>query len=271
VKKAKEVVPTGMVLGIETATALGGVALVSAAGELLAEVTLRSQQSHAERIVPTVGSLLETLGASPADLAAVVVSRGPGSFTGLRAGIASAKGLAFSLGVPLYGISTLEALAANLPPGAGPVCAVLNARRGVVFRALFHLGPAGPQRLGEDDLVAAAAFADELPAGCIVVGEVPDSFLERRPPAPVRLAPAHLNHPRAAVIATRGRLALASSRDSQLDSLAPWYLRPPDTDSGRRRTENARTDAGLRCAALTPGTPSASMRPVPTGKRERNR
>jgi len=225
---------TALVLGIETATVMGGVALVSDTGELLGEITLRNHESHSERLLPALEWLLATLGLSLRDCAAVAVSQGPGSFTGLRAGIATAKGLAFSLGVPLFGISTLEALAANAPPAAGPVCAVLNARRGEVFRALFRRGPTGQQRLEPDRLVPLQSFADELPDECLVLGELPATFCEMLPSGRgVRFAPTHLDHPRAAVIAALGRRALSASRASELKTLMPHYLRPCDAVAGR--------------------------------------
>lgn len=228
-KKKPPIPAAGFVLGIETASVLGGVALVSADGELLGEITLRNHESHSERILPALESLLGLLGLALCDIAAIAVSRGPGSFTGLRSGIASAKGLAFSLGVPLFGVSTLEALAANAPPGSGPVCAVLNARRGEVFRAHFSAGPAGPVRLGPDGLIAVEALAGELPPGCLVIGEIPASLPPPASPAQApRFAPAHLGHPRSATIAALGCRALGESRDSELSTLLPFYLRPCD-------------------------------------------
>lgn len=247
-------VPSGIVLGIETATALGGVALVAADGALLGEITLRSGESHAERVLPAAVSLLESHGLAPRDLAAVAVSCGPGSFTGLRAGIATAKGLAFALAVPLYGIPTLEALAANVAPCDGPVCAVLNARRGEVFRAWFRRGSLGPERLGEDGLLGAAALACELSPGCLVVGALPQGFAAP-PGAAVRLAPAHLCHPRAAVIAGRGWEALGAARASDLDALLPRYLRPPDAEAARSRSKIACAGEELHVPSLTPPAP----------------
>lgn len=233
-KKTPERPVSKFVLGIETATALGGVALVSDSGELLGEITLRNHESHSERILPAAEWLVRTLGVALRDCAAVAVSHGPGSFTGLRAGIATAKGLALSLAVPLYGVPTLEALAANAPPGSGPVCAVLNARRGEVFCALFRRGPAGPERIGSDTLVPLRSFADDLPADCLVVGELPGSIRELCPPGRgVRFAPPHLGHPRAGVIAERGRAARAAARSSELTTLMPHYLRPCDAVAGR--------------------------------------
>ncbi|MHB8835912.1 MAG: tRNA (adenosine(37)-N6)-threonylcarbamoyltransferase complex dimerization subunit type 1 TsaB [Candidatus Methylomirabilia bacterium] len=233
-KKTPALHPTGLVLGIETATAVGGVALVSADGELLGEITLRNHESHSERILPAADWLLKTLGVTLRDCAAVAVSQGPGSFTGLRAGIATAKGLAFSLGVPLFGIPTLAALAANAPPGTAAVCAVLNARRGEIFHALFRHGPTGQRRLGPDSLAPLRAFAEGLPADCLVVGELPASFGAMLPPGRVvRFAPPHLGHPRAAVVAALGSVAHGAARASCLTTLMPLYLRPCDAVAGR--------------------------------------
>lgn len=223
----------GLVLGIESATALGGVALVSGDGRVLGEYALRGRESHAERIAPAVGELLEALGATPADLGAVAVSCGPGSFTGLRTGVAAAKGLAFSRGIPLYGVPTLEALAANAPPGSGSVCAVLGARRGELYRALFAAGAAGTVRRTPDQLVPEQELAADLPAGCLLLGEFAPVAGCAAPH--LRRGPEHLNHPRAAVIALAGLAALRSGRPSELASLAPVYLRPAgDTVAGER-------------------------------------
>lgn len=269
-KKTGRPVRTGVVLGIETATALGGVALVSAAGELLGEITLRNNESHAERVLPAAAGLLETHGLTPRDLAAVSVSRGPGSFTGLRAGVAAAKGLALSLEVPLYGIPTLESLAANVPPGEELVCAVLAARRGEVFRAFFSSGPQGPRRRGDDELVTIERLAAELPARCLVVGAMPGLTPRPQPPG-LRFCPDHLNHPRAAVIALLGWQALCASRVSDLATLLPSYLRAPDAEAARGPTEIARAGGQLQASSLTPPAPSASIGRVPTGRRRRDR
>jgi tRNA threonylcarbamoyladenosine biosynthesis protein TsaB len=225
---------TGLVLGIETATALGGVAVVSGDGRILGEVTLLGRESHSERIIPAAGELLTALGASPADLAAVAVSRGPGSFTGLRTGVAAAKGLAFSRGIPLFGVSTLEALAAGAADGSGPVCAVLGARRGECYRALFAAGPDGPVRQTPDELLPEQELAAGLPAGCLLLGEVP---LPRPGLAAtgLRFAPVHLNHPRSATVALSGHAALRAGRPSELATLLPVYLRPAGDGTPRGR------------------------------------
>lgn len=236
-------------LGIETATALGGVAVVDGDGRILGETTLFGRESHSERIIPEAGRLLAALGAGTGDLAAVAVSSGPGSFTGLRTGIASAKGLAFARGLPLYGVPTLETLAANAPPGSGTVCAVLNARRGEVFRALFSADGARPVRLSPDELVRAADFAAGLPAGSLVVGE-PPSPPGVDPVRALRFAPAHLNHPRAAVVALRGLDALRSAAASELATLLPRYLRGSGAGPLASRGAGDESPATTRSSAI---------------------
>jgi tRNA threonylcarbamoyladenosine biosynthesis protein TsaB len=223
-----------LVLGIETATALGGVAVVSGDGSLLGEITLLGRESHSERIIPALEDLLASLGAGRADLAAIAVSRGPGSFTGLRTGLAAAKGLAFSCGIPLFGVPTLEVLAANAPARSGDVCAILNARRGEFFRALFSAGDAGPIRQTPDSLIAERELAVDLPAGCLVLGEPPDSLRTLRSLPPLRLAPPHLNHPRAAAVALAGQAALGRGQPSELATLLPEYLRGAGAERPRR-------------------------------------
>lgn len=224
-----------LVLGIETATVLGGVALVALSGEIVGETSLRNPARHSERILPAIESLLAAVDAGVHELAAVAVSAGPGSFTGLRTGIASAKGLACALGIPLYGVPTLAALAANAAPGDGPVCAVLNARRGEVFRACFQVGPAGPVPSVPAAVVPERLFARELPPGCLVLGELPEGARASRPAAlGLRIAPPHLNHPRAAAVAGLGLAAYLSGRPSELATLRPGYLRPPDAKAASR-------------------------------------
>lgn len=220
-----------VLLGIETATALGAVALCDGAG-LLGEVTLRNPESHSERILPAIERLLAAVGVGRGQIAAVAVSAGPGSFTGLRTGIAAAKGLALALDVPLYAVATLAALAENAAACGHPVCAVLDARRGEYFRALYRPGRSGLETLCPEAAVPAAALARELPPGCTLVGEWPPPLREDR--ADLRFAPAHLNHPRAAVVARQGLELARAGRPSEIATLAPRYLRPSDAEAGRR-------------------------------------
>lgn len=101
-------------------------------GRLLGELYLHVPTKHSATLMPAVDSLLQLAGFEPADLDAVGVVRGPGSFTGVRIGVATASGLAFGLNVPVWSVSTLDALIAGAP-GNGAVCALLDARRNEVY------------------------------------------------------------------------------------------------------------------------------------------
>ncbi len=161
------------VLTIETATPIESVGLVSG-GELLAKRTTRAGRGHADRLLASVADVLESASLVLCDLDGIAVSIGPGRFTGLRVGLATAKGLSASTGLPVLPVPTLEALAASVPTeqllGAGAVCAMLDARRGEVYFALFGAAP-GSGRLTEDaalDPAAAARAAVEASNGAVV-------------------------------------------------------------------------------------------------------
>lgn len=157
-----------MILALETATLATSVALLR--GEaLVAEWTHVDVRPHSERLLPAVDSLLRECGISIGEVEAFAVSAGPGSFTGLRIGIATVKGLAFEGGRPVAAVPTLAALALGACDGSGPVAALLDARRGEVYAALFGADGAP---LAADAVLLPAALAERLPPGTrIVAGE----------------------------------------------------------------------------------------------------
>lgn len=146
------------VLAIDTATTLCGVAVQRSAAFALPHHAVRRQAvtTHSEMLLPLIDDSLRELGQTPRDLTAVVCGAGPGSFTGLRIGVATAKGLCFALGLPLVMVSSLEALGAQAlaqVPRPRPVLATLNAFRGQTFARLVL--PAGcPLSAGLSELVA---------------------------------------------------------------------------------------------------------------------
>jgi tRNA threonylcarbamoyladenosine biosynthesis protein TsaB len=245
---AGEKISAGFVLGIETATSRGGIALCRN-GEVLGELLLDNPRSHSERLLPAIEVLLRTVSLGVENLAAVSVSAGPGSFTGLRIGVAAAKGLAFSRGIPLYGISSLRVLAANASPGTKSVCAVIDARRGEVFSGLFRATPAGPRRAGAERISRPEDLAADLPPGTLVLGQPPSSLsdlLKKRRKDGIVRAPAYQNIPRAAVVAVEGEALLRARRPSETESLVPFYLRPSDAEANRKAGVRRRRTAQHR-------------------------
>jgi tRNA threonylcarbamoyladenosine biosynthesis protein TsaB len=152
-----------IVLGIESATTVVGAA-VTVDERLAATLSVVGERRHAETLAPAIARVLELVGLEPADLDAIAVDIGPGLFTGLRVGVATAKGLAQGLGVGVIGATSLEILAAGALGGGWPgeVTAIVDGRRGEVFVARFGRGAAGepvelspPARVRPEELAGA--------------------------------------------------------------------------------------------------------------------
>ncbi len=137
-----------LILALDTATRVCSTALIdSSDGRLIAEYTQNIKKTHSQRLMPLIDNLIQDTSTSKCDLFAVAVAAGPGSFTGLRIGVSTARGLAQGLGVPAVGVSTLEALAYNLATVKGDlICPILDARRDQVYTALFRFH----HRISED-------------------------------------------------------------------------------------------------------------------------
>lgn len=129
--------PAGPVLALDTSTAVGSVA-VGSGDKLLAEVVLRVGAGHSAALMPAIDYAIRSAGLAAADLQAVVVGGGPGSFTGVRVAAATAKGIAHALGVPMFAFSGLLAIAASAGAAERDVCALLDARRRDVFAACYR-------------------------------------------------------------------------------------------------------------------------------------
>ncbi len=155
-----------LLLALETATDVCGVALF--AGDALCfEAILQRGRVHAEQLAPLIANALERCGLQASELDAVAVSMGPGSYTGLRVGVSTAKGLAEATGARLIGVPTLAALAASVAPYAAPgdlVVPLLNSRRTEVYTAAYRLGPnAALETLAGPVALEAASVPDWMP------------------------------------------------------------------------------------------------------------
>ena len=154
-------------LGMDCATDTVGLALVSANGAL-AEIGLGPGKHHAEVLLPALEQLLELAGVEIEEVDLIACTRGPGSFTGVRMGVTTAKGLCLAAGKPVVGVSTLEALAQNALASEGFVCPLLDARREQVYAGLYRRGPDGlPQGVIPDRLTDIGQWLDGLPKGPI--------------------------------------------------------------------------------------------------------
>ena len=213
-------------LALETATAPGSVALLCG-GEVARERTLPAGAATAETLLPAIDAVLAEAGVSLAAIRGFAISIGPGSFTGLRIGVATLKGLAFGAPQPVAAVPTLAALALRAEPGAGPVVALLDARRGEVYAAGYReSGRLEPDVLPEG-LYTPAALAAQLPPVCRLVGDGVAVCREalRRRPGPGALPAAAAASPRAADVGRLARVIFAAGAAHAPADLVPRYLR----------------------------------------------
>ncbi|MEJ2184913.1 MAG: tRNA (adenosine(37)-N6)-threonylcarbamoyltransferase complex dimerization subunit type 1 TsaB [Gemmatimonadota bacterium] len=219
-----------MLLAIETSTATGSVALGDGRA-VWAEVVLGVQSRHAESVLPAVQFALDTAGVTLDGVDGVVVGAGPGSFTGVRVGAATAKGLVRGRDVPLFAYSGLLALAASVG-GEKPVCALFDARRGEVYGACYGVGARVTELLEPgaralDDVLDAVLGLDPLFAG--------DGALRYREAIQGRggrVAPAHMAVPRASALIWLATTFPERGRVGEPASWEPAYLRDPGAVRG---------------------------------------
>ena len=217
------------VLAVETSTLSGGAALLD--GErVVGEYTLDVRVTHSERLMAAIDQLLSDAGWTARELEGIAVTVGPGSFTGLRVGLSTVKGLALALAIPVAAVPTLDAMAAMLPYAALPVCPVLDARKREVYASLYRWDGLGMRRQWDYLAVAPDELARRLREPVIVVGdgaEAIDSAFARRVEPPRR-------GPAPAVVGALGRARLARGETVTVADLVPIYLRPSEAELKRR-------------------------------------
>ena len=150
-----------LILAMDSTAIVGSVALCNDE-QLLAEFTVNIGHTHSETLLPMVESVLRTCGMSVRDIDLFACTAGPGSFTGVRIGAATLKGIAFGRSKPCVGVSTLESLATNAIAFDGVICPAMNARRSQVYNALFSCEKGTLTRLCDDRALAISELGEEL-------------------------------------------------------------------------------------------------------------
>ena len=231
-----------LILSFETSAKASSVALLEN-GKLLGESYQNTGLTHSQTLMVMAQQLLEDCGKTVSDLQAVAVAEGPGSFTGVRIGVAAAKGLAWGAELPCYGVSTLEAMALSLGAWQGYVCPVMDARRSQVYNALFSVNCGKLERLGEDRAIALEDLSRELAelAGPIfLVGD--GSSLTYRTLSDTLpnlvLPPEHRMHQRASGVALAAQQKIAAGLPGNGAALSPNYLRLSQAERERLEKEN---------------------------------
>jgi tRNA threonylcarbamoyladenosine biosynthesis protein TsaB len=218
-------------LALETATLAGGAALIED-GRLVGESRLNIALTHSERLMAVVDRLLQDCGWDVASLDALAVSIGPGSFTGLRIGAATAKGLALALEIPVAPVPTLDALAATLPFADATVCPLLAARRDEVYCSLYRWTGRAMARRGEYLALPPEAAVAQFEPPVIVLGDGVAAcrpFLARLGSGVREADPVH-SLPSPAAVGALGHAMLAAGGGILAERLTPLYLRPSEAE-----------------------------------------
>ena len=223
-----------IILALETATMCGSVALVDG-NRCLAEFSLQTGETHSRRLLAGIDHVLQESGIGWPEIDAVAVSLGPGSFTGLRIGLATAKGLAMAGGVKLIGVGTLDGLAAQLhAAGKILICPVLDARKKEVYCCFYRCDNLGiPRRLGDYQVISPETLCARIDEPVLLLGdgaELYDGLFREKLADLLKNVPAHVYFPRAAAI---GLLALDKWRGKGFLDPAeaiPIYIRPSEAE-----------------------------------------
>ncbi|MDR3589964.1 MAG: tRNA (adenosine(37)-N6)-threonylcarbamoyltransferase complex dimerization subunit type 1 TsaB [Negativicutes bacterium] len=221
------------ILALDTATLVSSVALARRE-TVVAELTLQTRKTHSELLMPHIEQLLALAETSKEAVEAIAVSIGPGSFTGLRIGLATAKALAYALQIPLVGVPTLDALAYGCPVPGAVLAATMDAQKGNVYIALFRWGTAGLEQLSPPRVMDHnAAFAElaALTEPVVVLGEAVGLYAEALGKVKgVAAAEPHVAMPRAASVALLGWQLLDGGARHDVMTLEPLYIRRSEAE-----------------------------------------
>jgi tRNA threonylcarbamoyladenosine biosynthesis protein TsaB len=221
------------ILAIDTSGAALSIALLE--DEVIrAEVFLNTGMNHSIHLLPAVKYVHEQAGLKTDAADLFVCAIGPGSFTGLRIGAGTIKGLAMAAGKPVVGVSSLEVLAANISPVSLHICPMLDAQRGQIYTALYKMDDdCLPIRIGEERVADVELFLKELAEKTIFLGSGAIKHaqsIRRIMPDMSILAPERHCHNRAAVAGILGMKKFQEGKTSDVLTFAPRYLRPSEAE-----------------------------------------
>ncbi len=226
-----------MQLAIDTSTDTASLALVQD-NEVLAELTWRCGQNHSTQLLPNLSHLLNQTKLSLQLATCIIVAGGPGSYNGLRAGLSTAKGLAFSLGIPIVGISTLEVEAYQHAETGLPICPIFNAGREEIAAALYQKKGSRWSQLAAEHLTTVDALCSQITTKTIFCGEFVPSIAARLSKQLKRKAimlPPAAGLRRASFLAELGLERIRAGSYEKPVTLQPVYLRGPAITEPKHR------------------------------------
>jgi tRNA threonylcarbamoyladenosine biosynthesis protein TsaB len=222
-----------LILGIETATVQAGCAIGGHEGVLASAHSAKGKR-HAENLTPAIEFICEQAQIELSEIGLVAVDIGPGLFTGLRVGVATAKAVAFALRVPMIGVSSLDLLAFPVRFTSRLIVAAIDARRNELYYALYRQVPGGVQRISEPTVGSADDLASELLAlseEVLLVGDGAHRYREAFDGlTKVEIVDQGNSFPSAASLVQLAHARALREDFQQIDSIQPMYLRRPDAE-----------------------------------------
>jgi tRNA threonylcarbamoyl adenosine modification protein YeaZ len=229
-----------MIVAIDSSTETASLALAQD-NKVLAETSWRCGQNHSVELLPRLNQLLEEAKLSLRDTSVVIVAKGPGSFNGLRVGLSTAKGLAFSLGVPIIGISSLETEAYGHAQSGLPICPIFNAGRGEIAIALYQKTNSGWNTLAPEHITTADALGDKIKEKTLFCGEYGKTIARRLKKVlkeKAVIAPDRMRSAVSLIKLAKPRIEAGDYDDPA--TLQPTYLRRPAITKPKRRQNYAK-------------------------------
>lgn len=225
------------ILGIESSSLVASVAIVED-GITMAEYTVNFKKTHSQTLLPMIDEMVNLLGIDLSTLDAIAVSGGPGSFTGLRIGSATAKGLGLALDKPLIHVPTLDAMAYGIYGSSDIICPIMDARRNQVYTGLYRFERDFTVVMEQDalDMGDLAGNLNSMGERVIFLGDgvpVYQNLIKEKLTVPFDFAPAHLNRQRAASVAALGAVYFAEGKTESAMEHKPDYLRKSQAERER--------------------------------------
>lgn len=233
------------ILGIDSSGMVASVAIVQD-DITIAEYTINYKKTHSETLLPMLDEIVRMTGTDLDEIDAIAVAAGPGSFTGLRIGSATAKGLALAIEKPIVAVPTCHALAYNVCGFDGIICPIMDARRNQVYTGIYRNADnilsviMDQEAMDINDLLAKL---DEMSENVIFVGDgipVFKNAIDENMKNKHTYAPAHINRQRAAAVATLGMQMFADGQIEDADMHSPIYLRKSQAEREREEKLKAK-------------------------------
>jgi tRNA threonylcarbamoyladenosine biosynthesis protein TsaB len=229
------------VLGIDTSTSCGSVGLIDD-GELISDYLLKMPVTHSERLLGAIEFVLREAHCPIGNLDAWAISLGPGSFTGLRIGVSTVKGLAFASGKPVAGVSTLDALASQIAPTPYLICPILDARKKEVYTAFYRYEEGSSlKRQSEDQAIRPEDLIKKIKERTIFLGDgvkTYGEFILNSLPSSAIFPPAPLHVSHGSMVAKLGFELLRRGESLDLSVLTPIYVRPSEAEMKWQETHS---------------------------------